>query len=242
MLSFALRRFAGTLPAVLLLAAAAAFATPDGAGALARAAAGLPATLALVGGALAAGLVVGAPLGLIAGYRPGSAAGRVGAWLAGIGAALPGFLAAALAFAVLGADSPASPAVAALALALPVLAEATRLGCGGAGAVAAQGFVLTARGRGVPARRVFLRHALPAALTPLAGALGSLAAGTIAGAAAAETLFGLPGTGRMLVEAARAGDAGGTAAAAALLGGLALLLRAGGAVVRGGFDPRTRVG
>lgn len=242
MLSFALRRFAGTLPAVLLLAAAAAFATPDGPGALARAASGLPATLALVGGALAVGLALGTPLGLIAGYRPRSAAGRVGSWLAGIGAALPGFLAAALAFAVLGAGSPAAPAVAALALALPALAEAARLGCEGASVAATQGFVLTARGRGVPARRAFRHHALPAALSPVAGALGSLAAGTIAGATAAETLFGLPGTGRMLVEAARAGDAGGTVAAAALLAGLALLLRAGGAVVRGGLDPRTRVG
>ena len=48
--------------------------------------------------------------------------------------------------------------------------------------------------------------------------------------------------GRMLVEAARAGDAVGTAAAAALLAGLVLLLRAGGAVLRGGLDPRARVG
>lgn len=238
MLSFALRRFAGTLSALLLLAVAAAYGLPGGAAALARAAAGLPATLALVVGALLAGLVLGAPLGLIAGHRPNAALGHVAGWLAGVGVALPGFLAAGLAFMAFGR----APAVALVALALPALAEAVRIGRNGARAAGAQGFVLAARGRGVPARRAFLRHELPSALAPLAGALGGLAAATTAAAVAAEALFGIPGTGRALVEAARGGDAAGTVAALALLAGLVLLLKAVGTVLAGALDPRARMG
>lgn len=230
MLSVALHRFAAALTAVLLLAAAAAFGVPDGTAALGRAAAGLPATLGLTGGALLVGVMLGVPLGLAAGW--------LGVWLATLGAAVPGFLAAALVVAVLGGGSPVA---AALALAVPVLAEAARLARAGAAAAERQGFVLAARGRGVPAPGARLRHMMPAALTPVAGGLGPLAAVTVAGAVAAETLFGLPGTGRLLVEAARVGDAAGTAAAAALLAGLVLLLRALGAVLRAGLDPRARV-
>ncbi|HYG91734.1 MAG TPA: ABC transporter permease subunit [Azospirillum sp.] len=239
MLSFAFRHFFGTLPAVLLLAVVAAYATPAGPEGLARAAAGLPRTAALVAGALAVGLAAGIPFGLLAHYRPRSPAGRLGRMLGGIGAAVPGFLAAALAVTALG---PGSSVEAAAALAVPILAEAARLARRGADAAAEQGFVLAARGRGVSARHAFLHHALPAALVPVVGVLGGLAAATTAGAVAAEALFGLPGTGRMLVEAARAGDAGGTAAAAALLAGLVLLLRAVGGILCGHLDPRARVG
>lgn len=246
MLSFALRRFAGTLPAVLLLALLAAVATPAGPDpeGLARAAAAMPVTAALVAGALAAGLATGIPLGLLAQHRPNSAAGRLGWALGGIGAVMPGFLAAALAFAALGPGGPAvwKAIVAAAALGLPVAGESARLARESAEAVAGQGFVLAARGRGVPAGAAYRHHALPAALARSAGALGGLGAATTAAAAAAESLFGLPGTGRMLVDAARAGDAGGTAAAVTLLAGLVLLLAATGLVLRGRLDPRTRVG
>lgn len=239
MVSFALRRIAAVLAAVLLLVAAAAFCLPEGAAALAGTVTGLPVTLGLACGALVAGVAPGASLGLAAGLRPGSLVARLADALATAGAAVPGFLAAALVLAALGDRVPAA---ALLALALPVLGESARLARLGAASVERAGFVLSARGRGVSERDAWRHHTVPAALAPLAGALGSLGAACVAGAVAAEWLCGLPGVGQRLVEAARAGDAAGTAAAAALLAGLVLVLHGLGGVARGALDPRARSG
>lgn len=239
MVSFALRRFAAVLAVLLLLVAAAVFGVPDGAAALTRTADGLPVTLGLAGGALVTGLAAGAPLGLAAGLRPGSVIARLAGGVITLGAAVPGFLAVALVLAVLGDRVPMA---ALLVLALPILGETARLARLGADSVERDGFVLSARGRGVSERDAWRRHAVPAALVPVAGALGSLGAVCVAGAVAAESLCGLPGAGQQLVEAARAGDAAGTVAAAALLAGLVLALHGLGAVARGALDPRARSG
>ena len=63
-------------------------------------------------------------------------------------------------------------------------------------------FVRTARAKGLPWRRVVLRHALPAALLPLVSYLSPAFAGLLTGSLVVERIFGLPGIGRYFVEGA----------------------------------------
>lgn len=72
--------------------------------------------------------------------------------------------------------------------------------------VLSQDYIRTARAKGMPKRRVVLRHALRNALLPVSTIIG-LQLGTIfAGAVLTETIFGLAGVGRMLFEAITARD------------------------------------
>lgn len=67
-------------------------------------------------------------------------------------------------------------------------------------------YVTAARARGVGAARVRFLHALPNALLPLLALIGSRAGALVGGALVVETIFALPGLGRLAVTAAVARD------------------------------------
>lgn len=69
-----------------------------------------------------------------------------------------------------------------------------------------QDFILAARARGVPERRLLWRHALPHALLPLVTLAGLHLPQLVGGAVVVETVFGWPGLGRVAVEAVAARD------------------------------------
>lgn len=87
-------------------------------------------------------------------------------------------------------------------LALPVIAYLARLTRGSLLEVLRAPWVRAARSRGLPERTVLLRHALPAALLPVVSYLGPATAAVLAGSLVVETIFGLPGMGRHLVQGA----------------------------------------
>ena len=62
-------------------------------------------------------------------------------------------------------------------------------------------YIRTARAKGLPERRVVYRHALRSALTPLVTQFGIDFATILGGAIITETVFGLPGLGRTVVQA-----------------------------------------
>jgi peptide/nickel transport system permease protein len=62
-------------------------------------------------------------------------------------------------------------------------------------------FVTHARAKGLRERDVLLRHALPNAFTPILSLIGLVLGNLLAGVAALETVFTLPGLGRLLVDA-----------------------------------------
>lgn len=70
----------------------------------------------------------------------------------------------------------------------------------------AQDFILAARARGVPQRRLLWRHALPHALVPMVTLAGLHLPQLVGGAVVVETVFGWPGLGRIAVEAIAARD------------------------------------
>jgi peptide/nickel transport system permease protein len=67
--------------------------------------------------------------------------------------------------------------------------------------VLSESYVRTARSIGVPEWRVVLRHALRNALIPLLTVMGLTLAGLIGGALITETVFNIPGVGRLLIQA-----------------------------------------
>lgn len=69
-----------------------------------------------------------------------------------------------------------------------------------------QPYVATARAKGASDRRVSWCHVLPNALPLFVARLSELLPGVVAGAVVAEVVFALPGTGRLLAEAASSRD------------------------------------
>jgi peptide/nickel transport system permease protein len=61
-------------------------------------------------------------------------------------------------------------------------------------------YVRTARAKGLPERRVVVRHALRAGLTPIVTAAGLDLAGLLGGAIISENIFSLPGLGSLAVS------------------------------------------
>jgi len=61
-------------------------------------------------------------------------------------------------------------------------------------------YVRTARAKGLPERRVVVRHALRAGLTPIITAAGLDLAGLLGGAIISENIFSLPGLGSLAVS------------------------------------------
>jgi oligopeptide transport system permease protein len=63
-------------------------------------------------------------------------------------------------------------------------------------------FIRTARAKGLPTRLVVLRHALKPALLPVISVLGPLAISSITAALVTETVFSIPGIGKLIVNGA----------------------------------------
>ena len=64
-----------------------------------------------------------------------------------------------------------------------------------------QDYVRTARAKGLPEPMLVLQHAFPNALLPVITAIGILVSATLGGSVVIEQVFGLPGVGRLIVQA-----------------------------------------
>jgi len=67
-------------------------------------------------------------------------------------------------------------------------------------------YATTARAKGLPISRILRRHALPNALIPLLTTLTELLPSLVAGTVVVEVVFALPGSGRLLAQAAATHD------------------------------------
>ncbi len=175
---------------------------------------GFPVTLELGLIALSVALIVGIPLGIFAALHYNSAADYATMSLAVIGLAIPTFVVLpflGLLFGVylhwlpIAGWEPGSIrhlALPTLALALPPLAYIARLTRGSMLEVLRSHFIRTAFAKGLPLRTVILRHALRPALVPVASFLVPAVASIMTGSLVVESIAGLPGIGRYLVQGA----------------------------------------
>ncbi len=89
----------------------------------------------------------------------------------------------------------------AVSLALPFMAILMRFTRSSVLEVTGQEYVRVARAKGLPQRRVLLRHILPNAGIPILTIAGIQVAALLGGTVIVEQIFGLPGVGRYIYEA-----------------------------------------
>ncbi len=177
-------------------------------------ASGLPLSLTIGLAAALLALAIGVPLGVYAAARARSFGAQALLGFSMLGVVLPAFVVGPLLALVFGiywpifriaGYEPGDPSFLVLpvvTLALPVMAYVARLTYTSMQEVLASNFVRTARAKGLPERIVLLRHALRPALIPVVSYLGPAVAFIITGSLVVETVFGLPGSGRYLVQGA----------------------------------------
>ncbi len=101
-------------------------------------------------------------------------------------------------------------------------------------------FLLAARARGVPPRRLFWIHALRPALLPLATLLGLAVPALVSGSLVVEVIFSWPGMGRVMWTAATARDIPVVLAGTLLAAGAVMLGNLLADLAYMAVDPRVR--
>lgn len=191
----------------------------------------LPNTLALMGSATALSFAIGSALGIVAGSKPESVRDRALSSISLILYSIPGFwlgLVLSLVFAVQlrwlptsGIETIASGKTGldrlfdiARHLVLPVSSLALiytalflRVMRAGMAEAWKLDFVLFARARGLARSRIVLRHVARHAALPLVTMLGLQAATMLGGSVVIESIFAIPGFGRLAHEAVAGRDA-----------------------------------
>jgi len=212
---------------------------------------GLPVSATLGLASLLVALLAGIPLGIAAALRRGRAVDHLATGVAVLALALPGFVvgpALALGFGVHlhwfaagGWELDARHLVLPVAtLALPTIAYVARLTRGSLLEVLRADYIRTARAKGLRERQVILRHALRPALLPVVSFLGPVVAAVLTGSLVVESVFGLPGTGRYLVEGAIDRDYPLVMGMVILYGALTLGANLAADLLHGWLDPRVR--
>jgi oligopeptide transport system permease protein len=177
-------------------------------------AAALPVSLSIGGASLLISFVVGVGLGIAAALRQNSVA-DYGVMLVGnLGSVFPSFVIGpvlVLVFALWLRWLPAggwddfAPAFMVMPIALLTfinVATIARVMRGSLIEVLHSNFIRTARAKGLPTRIVVLRHALKPALLPVISIMSPLAISSITAALVTETVFSLPGLGKLIVNGA----------------------------------------
>lgn len=108
--------------------------------------------------------------------------------------------------------------------------------------VLGQDYIRTARAKGLPRRRIIFRHALRNAMVPVLTTIGVSTGVLLSGAVVIETVFSLPGVGRLIVGSIQRRDfpiiQGGLLVTAAVFVFVNIVVD----VLYGYFDPRIRDG
>ena len=218
-------------------------------------------TLQLAGTALVMALMLGLPLGLLAGARPGSAADRLARLFSYASLSMPTFWLGLMLIAVFSVGLGWLPA-SGLSAALPgeaiplfdrllhLILPAVTLGLGGAGqylrhmraammAERGQPYLRTALAKGCTPRRVILAHQMRNALLPVVTIAALEAGSLLSGALITETVFAWPGLGRLSYEAVMGNDYNLALSALLLATAVTLVASALADLAYGIIDPRT---
>ncbi len=211
---------------------------------------GLPVSLTVGGLAFALALLAGISFGAFAALAPESPRDRALVAFATLALALPPIVVApalVLVFAVAlgwfpagGFETPTHYVLPVLALALPYAAAFARLARGSVAEALAKPHVLTARAKGLPKRRILLRHVLPSALIPAVSFAGPAAAALLAGSVVIEEVFSLPGLGRYFTQGALNRDYTLVTGAVVVYAALVLLFNLLADLLYAQLDPRIR--
>ncbi|MCW5629986.1 MAG: ABC transporter permease [Rhodoferax sp.] len=179
----------------------------------------LPVTLALAGFALALTVAIGVPLGVIAALKANTVIDQIVLVVALIGVSVPNFWLGLMLIVSFGvwldvlpaggytpfADSPMGwvrslilPGISLALLQIGLLARITRATML---EVLRQDYVRTARAKGLPVRMVVGQHALRNVMVPVVTVIGISFGLLLSGSVVIETVYSIPGMGRLLATA-----------------------------------------
>jgi peptide/nickel transport system permease protein len=215
-------------------------------------------TLQLAFTAMFVALVIAVPVGIISAVRPGSWADVVGTVFALSGVAIPNFILGillillfSLTFRLLPAGGYVSPGsnfgeslrlmiLPAFALGAGLSAVLMRQIRSAMLEVMGQDYVTTARAKGIDERKVVMRHALKNALIPVITVIGVQVGRLMGGTVVIETIFSVPGMGKLAVSSIFFRDFPVVQAVVLILGTAVLFSNLIADLLYGVVDPRVR--
>ncbi len=170
----------------------------------------VPATLQIAAAAFAFAVVIALPVGILSAVRPNSVFDNVAMLFALVGQAVPTFflgIVLILLFAVQlgwfptsGLNSPTGLVLPAITLGAFAAASIARLTRSAMLEVLGQDYVRTARAKGLGEQSVVRGHALRNALVPVVTIMGLQFGTLLGGSVVTETVFALPGLGRLIIQ------------------------------------------
>ncbi len=211
-----------------------------------------PVSLELGLWALLVALLLGLPAGITASLRPNTALDYIPMSLAMIGICVPAFVLGpllVLAFALglgwlnaSGWDMPSDRILPAITLGSAYAAYIARLSRAGMLDILPQDFIRTARAKGLRESRIIGLHALKPGIFPVVSFLGPAVAGLITGSFVVETIFHIPGLGKMFVMGAFNRDYTLVLGLVVFYSALVIVFNTLVDVVLASLNPRLRVG
>jgi len=220
----------------------------------------LPITLHLGGLAFIISIIVGIPMGVIAAVRRGTWLDSILTSLGNLGITIPVFwLGILLIYAfglkldwlpVFGYTSPFKDfglntqqiILPVFCLAVPPIASAVRLTRSSMLEVMRQDYIRTAWSKGLREQAVIMRHALKNGLIPVVTLKGISLATIVGGSVLVETVFSIPGMGRLAVEGLFSQDYSVVQAVILVVGTFVLFINLLIDLSYGWLDPRVRYG
>jgi len=171
---------------------------------------GLPKTATLGGVAFLIAILIGVPLGMAAALKQNSIIDYIAVFFSTLFASIPGFVLGIFLILIFSVslhllptggwgtiDHVIMPAIALAALPAAYIARVTRASMLD---VLRQDYIRTARAKGLAEHVVLIRHTLRNALIPVMTVIGPELAFLITGSVVIESVFSIPGTGRLFVQ------------------------------------------
>jgi len=174
----------------------------------------LPISATIGGGSLLIAIFIGVALGTMAALKQNSLADYLTMMVSSVGSVFPSFVIGPmliLVFALWLKMAPAggwdnfAPRYMMLPMALLIfinVATIARVMRGSMIEVLGSNFIRTAKAKGLPMRTLILRHAMKPALLPVVSLIGPMAISSITAAVVTESVFSLPGLGKLIVTGA----------------------------------------
>ncbi len=184
----------------------------------------LPLTVELAVLSVVLSALVAVPLGVISAVKRNSATDFVVRLIAMVGLSMPNFWLAAMLLLVTGVVFHWQPglllvppwvdpwsnlqqmAMPVIALSLALMAIVMRMTRSSLLEVLRQEYIQTARAKGLVTSAIMIRHALKNAFIPVVTVLGVQLGALLGGTVVIEVIFGLPGVGRLVIDAISARD------------------------------------
>lgn len=211
----------------------------------------LPNTALLAVLACLLAVVVSFPLGLLAALRVNRPTDRIVTTASLLTQSLPGFWVGVVLMLVFsqmlkllpstGFSSPAALVLPVVTVALPFIAILTRMTRSGLLEVVGEGYITTARAKGLSERIVIFIHATRNALIPVITVVGLEFGTLLGGAVITETVFSFPGIGKLLVGSILTRDYALVQACVMLIAAAFVVVNLVVDLVYGYLDPRVRL-